>query len=121
LFVVNNGAGPFAPVLNAREEARAELLELGRERYIQLIVEFRDGCWPNNPPYFTVPEDWFKTCQTPILVLPGRDAFHPTGVAQRICREAPRAHCLAPECREPDNLETTVEAIRAFLKEHAAG
>ena len=116
LFVMNNGAGPFAPVLSASQEARNELLHMGWERYIQLIVEFRDGIWPANAPYFTVSEEWMRALQIPVLVLPGRDQFHPTGVAQKICREAPNARCLAPECREPGNLEATVETIREFLR-----
>ncbi|MGE0597925.1 MAG: alpha/beta fold hydrolase [Dehalococcoidia bacterium] len=116
MFVMNNGAGPFAPLLAASQEARDELVHMGRERYIALIVEFRDGIWPLNAPYFTVSEEWMCSMRTPVLVLPGRDAFHPTGVAQKICREAPNARCLAPECRDPENLEATVEAIRAFLK-----
>ena len=119
LFVMNNGAGPFAPLLHASQEARDELLAMGRERYIALVTEFRDGTWPANPPYFTVGEEWMRACRTPMLVLPGRDQFHPTGVAQQICREAPGARCLAPDCREPGNLEATVEAVRAFLREHA--
>jgi pimeloyl-ACP methyl ester carboxylesterase len=116
LFVMNNAAGPFSALLNASEQAREELMEMGRERYIALIIEFRDGMWPLNPPYFTVSEEWMRACDTPMLVLPGRDQFHPTGVAQKICREAPNAQCLAPECREPENLEATVEAVRTFLK-----
>ena len=117
-FMANNAAGPFAPLLAASEEARAELLDMGRERYVQLIVEFRDGMWPPAPPYFTVTEEWMRSCTTPMLVLPGRDRFHPTGIAHKICREAPRAHCLAPDCRDPENLAATVEAVRAFLLEH---
>lgn len=118
LFVMNNGAGPFAPLLNASAEARQELVDMGRERYIQLIVEFRDGIWPKNEPYFTVSEDWMRACPTPLLVLPGRDAFHPTGVSHKICREAPNARCLPVDCREPANLEATVEAVRQFLVDH---
>ena len=121
LFVMNNGAGPFSALLNASEDARDELIHMGRERYIQLVVEFRDGIWPANAPYFTVSEEWMRAMQTPVLVLPGRDAFHPTGVALKICREAPNAHCLAPECRDPEYLEVTVEEIRAFLKASTPG
>ena len=117
-FMANNAAGPFAPLLAASEEARAELIEMGRERYVQLIVEFRDGMWPPTPPYFTVSEEWMRACPTPMLVFPGRDRFHPTAIAHKICREAPRAHCLAPDCRDPENLAATVEAVRAFLLEH---
>ncbi|MFN8618819.1 MAG: alpha/beta hydrolase [Dehalococcoidia bacterium] len=118
MFVMNNGAGPFAPLLAASEAARQELLDMGRERYIQLIVEFRDGIWPVNPPYFTVSEQWMREVHTPMLVLPGRDEFHPPETSARICRDAPNVTCLAPDCREPANLEATVEAIRAFLKAH---
>ena len=121
MFVMNNGAGPFAPLLAASQEARDELVHMGRERYIALIVEFRDGIWPPNKPYMTVSEEWMRQMQTPTLVLPGRDQFHPTGVARKICREAPNARCLAPDCREPENLEATVEEIRAFLKANTPG
>jgi len=116
LFVLNNAAGPFSALLNASQDARDELEHMGRERYIALIVEFRDGIWPANAPYFTVSEEWMRAMRTPVLVLPGRDAFHPTGVAQKICREAPNARCLAPECRDPEHLEATVEEVRGFLK-----
>jgi len=118
LFVMNNAAGPFSALLNASQEARDELVHMGRERYIALIVEFRDGIWPANKPYFTVSEAWMREMRTPTLVLPGRDQFHPTGVAQKICREAPNARCLPPECREQEHLEATVEEIRAFLRSH---
>ena len=121
MFVMNNAAGPFSSLLNASEDARQELIDMGRERYIALIVEFRDGIWPASPPYFTVTEDWMRSCTTPMLVLPGRDQFHPTGIALKICREAPHAHCLAPECRDPENLEETVEAVREFLKQQTPG
>jgi pimeloyl-ACP methyl ester carboxylesterase len=116
LFVLNNAAGPFSALLNASQEAREELVHMGRERYIALITEFRDGIWPANAPYLTVSEEWMREMQTPVLVLPGRDAVHPTGVAEKICREAPNARCLAPACREPEHLEQTVEEVRAFLK-----
>jgi pimeloyl-ACP methyl ester carboxylesterase len=118
MFVLNNAAGPFAPLLAASEDARQDLRALGRERYVQLVVEFRDGIWPNVPPYFTVAEDWMRSCPAPLLVLPGRDPFHPTGVARRICKEAPKARCLEVDCRDPAKLPDTIEAVRAFLKEH---
>lgn len=118
LFMANNGAGPFAPLLAASEAARAELIEMGRERYIALIVEFRDGMLPTGSPYCTVTEEWMRNCQTPMLVLPGRDEFHPPAISEKICREAPNVTCLAPDCREPGNLEATVESVRVFLKEH---
>jgi hypothetical protein len=48
-------------------------------------------------------------------VLPGRDPFHPTSVAERVCRDAPNARCLPVDCRSPENLAGTIEEVRAFL------
>ncbi len=121
LFVMNNAGGPFAPLLHASEEARAEVIDMGRERYIQLIVEFRDGIWPANPPYLTATDEFFRANQVPILVLPGRDPFHPTGVSHRICEAAPAARCLPVECRDPESLPGTIEEIRTFLKANTPG
>jgi pimeloyl-ACP methyl ester carboxylesterase len=118
VFSLNNAAGPFAPALAASQAARDELEAMGRERYVSLVVDFRDGTWPANAPYFTVSPEWMRSCPVPLLVLPGRDEFHPTGVAQRICREAPRARCLPPDCRDEPYLAGTIEAIREFLREH---
>lgn len=120
LFVSSNGAGPFAPLLHADPAAREELREMSRERYIALVVEFRDGVWPAEPPYFTVSAEWMRTCPTPLLVLPGRDEFHPTEIAERICREAPDARCLPVDCREPAHLSATLGVIREFLLKHVA-
>jgi pimeloyl-ACP methyl ester carboxylesterase len=120
LFVANNAAGPFAPALHELEAARAEARRLGSSGYVELVERFMAGIWPDNPPYFTASDEWFASCQTPILVMPGRDPFHPTGVARRICRIAPKARCLAPDCRDEPNLAGTIESVRTFLREHAA-
>lgn len=120
LFVANNAAGPFAPALHEIEAVRAEVRRLGAGGYVELIERFMAGVWPDNRPYFTASDEWFASCQTPILVMPGRDAFHPTGVARRICQTAPNARCLSPDCRDEANLVGTIEAVRAFLRQYAA-
>jgi pimeloyl-ACP methyl ester carboxylesterase len=119
LFVMNNAAGPFAATLAADAAARDELRAMGAQRYVALLNEFQDGMWPVNPPYFTVSEAWMRSCPVPVLLLPGRDEFHPAGVSKKICAEAPRAHCLAPDCRDGDNLQATIETIRKFLGEES--
>lgn len=119
LFVMNNAAGPFAPVIVDEESVQRKVRQMGGEAYAELIEEFQAGIWPNNPPYFTANDEFFAQCQTPILVMPGRDPFHPTGVAHRICRTAPKARCLAPDCRDEPNLAGTIEEVREFLREHA--
>ncbi|MGH2588192.1 MAG: alpha/beta fold hydrolase, partial [Dehalococcoidia bacterium] len=118
LFVVNNGAGPFSQRIHDDPAFREEIRRMPVERYVALIVRFRDGMWPDNPPFFTVSEEWMARCPTPMLVMPGSDPFHPTAISELICRTVPRARCLDADCRSPEKLEATVAAVRAFLLEH---
>lgn len=118
VFTLNNGAGPFAARLHADPAFREELGAMTVERYAALIVRFRDGMWPDKPPFFTVSREWMAQCPAPQLVLPGSDPFHPTGIAQLVCRTAPGARCLDVDCRSLEKLPATVAAIRAFLQEH---
>jgi hypothetical protein len=88
LFVMNNAAGPFSALLHASEEARAEVIDMGRERYIQLIVEFRDGIWPANlrtlrPPTTSSARTRCRPSSSRPRPLP------PHGVSHRICETAP--------------------------------
>ena len=119
LFVANNAAGPFAQRIHDDPAFREEVRRMTVESYVALIVRFRDGIWPANPPFFTVSAEWMARCPAPLLVLPGSDPFHPTGIARLICRTAPRARCLDVDCRSPEKLRETIAAIRAFLREHA--
>jgi pimeloyl-ACP methyl ester carboxylesterase len=118
IFAVNNAAGPFSQRIHDDPAFREEIRRMPVERYAALIVRFRDGMWPDHPPYFTISEEWMARCPTPMLVMPGNDLFHPTAIAELICRTVPRARCLDVDCRSPEKLEATVGAIRAFLREH---
>ena len=117
VFMANNAAGPFARRLHDDAAFRAEVEGLGAEGYAALIEAFADGIWPDRAPYFSVDEADVRACATPLLILPGSDPFHPTGVAERICREAPDARCLPVDCRAEANLAETVAGIRRFLRE----
>jgi pimeloyl-ACP methyl ester carboxylesterase len=118
IFAANNAAGPFAQRIHDDPAFREELRRMPVERYVALIVRFRDGIWPDNPPYFTIPAEWMARCPTPMLVLPGSDPFHPTGIAHQICRTAPPARCLDVDCRSPEKLESTIAEVRSFLLDH---
>ena len=119
IFMQNNEAGPFAQRIHDDPLFADALRAIRREGYIALVVEFRDGMWPQQPPYFAVNEVAVQRSHAPMLVLPGADPFHPTGIGERICNEAPNARCLAVDARAEGNLPATLDSIRAFLREHA--
>ncbi len=116
LFVANNGAGPFSSRIHADAAFAAQIAEMTTEGYIALIIRFRDGMWPDNPPYFTVSEEWMRASETPMLILPGQDPFHPTGIARRIAREAQSAEFVELGWAAPENKAATIERVRRFLR-----
>ena len=119
IFMQNNEAGPFAQRIHDEPLFADALRAVRREGYIALVVEFRDGMWPNVEPYFAVNEVAVQRSYAPMLVLPGSDPFHPTGIGERICNEAPQARCLGVDARAEANLPATLDSIRAFLREHS--
>ena len=119
IFMQNNAAGPFAQRIHDDPLFAEAALRLRREGYIALVIEFRDGIWPDHPPYFAVNEVAVRRTRAPMLVLPGSDPFHPTAIGRKICDEAPNARCLDVDARAESKLADTIEAIRAFLREHA--
>ncbi len=121
LFVANNGAGPFAPHIAADAAFREQMGQMQRESYIALIVRFRDAIWPDNPPFFTVSEEWMRACPRPLLVLPGADPFHPTGIARLISEIAPNASYVEGPWNQPEQRPDTVATVRAFLRSHTPG
>ena len=117
VFMANNAAGPFARRIHDDARFREEIGAMSADAYIDLIERYAAAIWPDRPPYFSVGEEFVRRCETPLLILPGSDVFHPTSIAERICREAPNARCLAVDCRSEANLPETIEAVRRFLKE----
>ena len=118
IFMRSNEGGPFAQRIHDDPGFRNEMRRLTPDAYVSLIESYADGVWPNYPPYFSVSEAWVKTCETPLLILPGSDVFHPTSIAEQICRDAPNGHCLDVDCRSEAKLPATIETIRTFLREH---
>ena len=117
VFMQNNEAGPFAQRIHDEPLFAEAVRNIRREGYIALVVEFRDGMWPPVEPYFAVNEVAVQRTYSPMLVIPGADPFHPTGIGHRICNEAPNARCLDVDARSPEKLPATLDAIRQFLRE----
>ncbi|MDZ7728762.1 MAG: hypothetical protein U5Q44_11510 [Dehalococcoidia bacterium] len=86
---------------------------------MKLIEDYARGIWPDNPPFMSVSPEFVASCPAPLLIIPGNDPFHPTGIGQRICREAPHARCLDVDARSDEKLPGTLDEIRAFFREHA--
>ena len=120
VFVLHNEGGPFAQRVGQDPAFRGQLREMSSDEYVALVDAFADAIWPDSPPYFTVGEEWLRGCPAPLLILPGSDDFHPTGVSEKICADAPDARCLDVDCRSPAKRDATAATIRAFLREHAA-
>ena len=114
-FIDNPAAGPWAQRLHDEASFRDTLLSLGRETYIALVVDFRDGLWPWQQTCFSINDVSLTRINAPMLVLPGNDRFHPPGIARKICADAPNAHCFDVEAYSGE----PVEAIRQFFSEHA--
>ncbi len=113
-FAANPAGGPWAQRLHDEAGFRDTLLSLGRETYIALIVDFRDGIWPWQQTCFSINDVALTRINAPMLVLPGSDALHPPSVARKICADAPNAQCLDVEgCSK-----ASLKAIQQFLVEH---
>jgi hypothetical protein len=119
LFVVNNAGGPFARRIHGDPTFRRAIEEMSADDYVALIERFAAGVWPQRPPFMSVTEDWVRTCPAPLLILPGSDPFHPTGVAHHLCELAPDARCLDVDCRSDAKRPATIDTIRAFLRDHS--
>ena len=67
----------------------------------------------------SVSRDFVRHCETPLLVLPGIDHFHPTQVGREVAELAPNAELLEPWKDTPELIEQAVDRIRLFLRQKA--
>jgi hypothetical protein len=67
---------------------------------------------------FTATREFLKTVTTPLLVLPGYDMAHPTGVGLEVAQLLPNSE-LHENWKEPaEVVPGTIERMRQFLKSH---
>jgi pimeloyl-ACP methyl ester carboxylesterase len=117
IFVNNTAAGPWCQRLHDEPGFSAALLSLGREGYISLIVDFRDGVFPWDKRYFSVNELAVARSSVPILIAPGSDEVHPAGLAARLKENAVNARICDAARDNPDKL---LIEIREFLHQHGS-
>jgi pimeloyl-ACP methyl ester carboxylesterase len=83
----------------------------------QTVEEFGTRMWTGDF-VISVDKDFVRSCSTPMLVLPGVDAFHPTATGRDIAALAPHGELLEPWRDTPEHVEQAVEAVRRFLRTH---
>jgi len=112
VFADNPAAGPWCQRLFAEPGFPAALRSLGREGYITLMVDFRDGVFPWGRRYFSVNELAANRTSVPILIAPGSDELHPPGLAARLKDNGVNTGICEADRGNPGDL---IDEIRQFL------
>jgi len=66
---------------------------------------------------FNVTREFIRSCRTPMLVLMGKDLYHPESVSREVAELAPDA-VLVERWREPEVVGQTVATVIDFLRSH---
>jgi len=102
---------------NAWKPWAEQLLEKRKDVDMATLEKLGKKMWDGEF-VISVPREFVKSCQTPLLVLPGIDLPHPTAIGREVAALAPRAESMEP-WKEPSTLmPKTVARIRSFLKAH---
>jgi len=112
-FEENPSAGPWAQRLHDDPGFREAVRRLGRETYITLVVDFRDGMIPWGRRFLSITDPALSRIRLPMLVVPGRDALHPPELGQTFLEQASNVTLV-----EHPAAESVTKAIRAFLHRH---
>lgn len=66
---------------------------------------------------FSVTREAVRALRTPLLILLGNDAAHPSDISREIAQLAPNAE-LVEHWKDPDVVPQTIERVRTFLRAH---
>jgi pimeloyl-ACP methyl ester carboxylesterase len=94
----------------------AELMQTRTDISVQALPEFRERMYAGDFA-FSVTREAALRCATPLLVLRGDDAYHPSSISEEIARTAPHAE-LIRDWKTGENLSRAVTRVRSFLAEH---
>jgi pimeloyl-ACP methyl ester carboxylesterase len=107
LFYQNNIKGWAPPLCERRPDITMAMVDAFLNKMYRANADF----------VFTVPRDFVRNCQTPILVLPDDVPAHPYAVAMESVHLAPNAQVsLYPWKDTPDKIPLAVRHIRTFLR-----
>ena len=95
-----------------------ELMQARTDIAAHALPAFRERMYAGDF-VFSVSRDAALRCATPLLVLRGDDAYHPSAISEEIARTAPHAE-LVRDWKTGDDLKRAVLRVRSFLAEHRA-
>jgi pimeloyl-ACP methyl ester carboxylesterase len=67
---------------------------------------------------YSVDKAFLPSVQTPLLVMPGNDPAHPTGVGREVAALLPNSELLENWKAPPEVVPATIERVRQFLTAH---
>lgn len=79
---------------------------------------FRGNMYDGDKRIFNVDDDFVRDCQTPLLVLCGKDLYHPESTSRVIAEIAPNASFIE-DWKEGPARDTARAEVRAFLKNYS--
>ena len=82
-------------------------------------ASFRGNMYDGDARIFNVDDDWVRGCTTPLLVLCGKDLYHPESTSRAIAELAPNATFIE-NWKEGDDREAARAAVANFLKTHTS-
>ncbi len=82
---------------------------------VEELEAFGDAMWNSGDFVLSVTRDDVRAIETPMLVLPGTDIYHPPEIALEIAELAPNAELLDPWKDTPEQIEDAKEVVREFL------
>ena len=83
------------------------------------VDRFLVAMWGRRDFVVSVEREAIAAFDTPMLVLPGIDDYHPTETGREIAALAPAAEVLEPWKDSPEHIEAATRAVRRFLLDHA--
>jgi pimeloyl-ACP methyl ester carboxylesterase len=81
------------------------------------IEEFGTSMWRDDF-VVSVSRDFVRACETPLLVLPGTDRYHPGATGREIADLAPAGRVFEPWKQSPQHAAQAAAAVRSFLQAH---
>ncbi|HLJ04909.1 MAG TPA: alpha/beta hydrolase [Acetobacteraceae bacterium] len=108
-----SGRDVWAPELLQR---RSDLTMATIEAYLHALYRERADF------VYSVSQDFARTCQTPMLVLPDETPAHPLRSSIEVASLCPNAEITVFPWKDPPELKArTIERVRKFLKAHMPG